>query len=412
MQRLMCWLVLIAMTINVHAKEPHWNQFRGGHGDGKAVTANPPVDIGEDKNVKWKIPMPGKAWSSPVVWEDQIWLTNAPEDGKKLSAVCVDANTGKVIHDILVFDNPNPPFCIPKNSYASCTPIVEAGRVYLHYGSMGTACVDTKTGKTIWSRRDIECDHFRAPASSPIIYNDLLIMLFDGADVQFVMAVDKLTGKTVWKTDRTINFGTDNGDRKKAYCTPSVITHNGQEMLICPAAIATEALDPKTGKLLWTVYFGGMNASARPLYHDGHVVVTNGMGGMTVIKPDGSGDITKSAIAWSERKGVAKKSSQILIGNDLYMISDSGVGSCRDLKTGKVYWDERLGRGAYAASPILASNRIYFFSESGSVVVIKAGREPKILSQGKFDDGFMASPAVIGDALILRTKSHLYRVEE
>lgn len=403
-------VALLSLVTTAHGVE-NWPEFRGPTADGHAKGSNPPLQFSEMSNVKWKTPMPGKAWSSPVVWEKQVWLTNAYEDGKKLYAVCVDADTGEVLKNMLVFDVPKPQFCHPYNSYASPTPAIEEGRVYVHFGAHGTACIDTKTFDILWTNRELECDHFRGPGSSPIIYKDQLILQFDGFDLQYVAALDKTSGKILWKTPRAINYGTDNGDYKKAYCTPAIIEHDGRQQMICPAAIATEALDPDSGKRLWTVYHDGMNASARPLYGHGLVFITNGMGKMVSVRPNGSGDITADNVAWESGKQIPKKSSLILLGDLLFMMNDSGVCSCVEAKTGKIIWSERL-KGQFDASPLYADGRIYFFSKDGKVPVIAAEREYKLLAENELDDGFMASPAVQGDALILRTTSALYRVEK
>ena len=387
-----------------------WNQFRGPGGEGK-TDADLPLEFGEGKNVTWKTSMVGKAWSSPVVWDNQIWFTNTEEDGHKLRAVCLDAKSGKVLHNKLVFDIAKPQKSpVAMNSYASPTPVIEQGRVYVSFGAHGTACLDTKTASVIWQRQDKElyCDHFRLPASSPILHNGLLYLIFDGADRQFVAALEKKNGKTRWLHKRAFDFGTDNGDRKKAYGTPSVIKVGKGQQLITPAAVATEALDPATGKLLWTARTGGMNASGLPQYGHGLVFVNNGMGSMSAIRPDGKGDLEA---AWSTRRNIPKKSSMILHGAHLYMVADTGVASCLDAKSGKALWSERLGAGQFAASPILAKGRLYFFGMDGDVVVTKAATEFKVLARGKFTDGFMATPAVTGKALILRTKSAVYRVE-
>jgi outer membrane protein assembly factor BamB len=399
-------LCFLAGTATISAED--WNQFRGAAGNGKAL-AKLPLEFSESDGLAWKVPLPGKAWSSPVIWKKQIWVTNALPDGHKLWALCFDLETGKKIHDILVFDVAEPQFCIAKNSYASPTPVIEEGRIFVSFGAHGNACIDTATGKTIWERRDLQCNHHRAPASSPVPYKDLYILHFDGFDKQYVIALDKKTGETRWTHQRAFDFRTDNGDRKKAYGTPSVITHKGLTQLIAPAAVATESLDPLTGKLLWTVYTGGMNASARPLYGHGLVFITNGMGRMSAVRPEGKGELPGKNIAWASKRGVPKKSSLILDGKLLFMVSDLGVASCVDAETGKAHWTERLG-GNYAASPIFAGGRIYFFNEDGDIPVIEAGKTFKLLARNKLADGFMASPAISGDSLILRTKSNLYRI--
>lgn len=408
--RFMMALGFLCLTTQLAADTGNWNQFRGPNANGWASDANPPVEFGEDQNVTWKTAIEGKAWSSPVVWDDTIWLTNAPEDGKQMFAVAVDSGSGKILHNIKVFENEEPQYCHSMNSYATPTPVVEEGRLYVHFGVHGTACVDTSSGKVLWSRRDLPCNHHRGPASSPIVDGDRLVLLFDGFDVQYVVALDKHSGKTIWKTPRTFDYGTDNGDRKKAYCTPAIISVAGRPQLITPAAVATEALDPKSGKLLWTVRHGGMNASARPVFDGKILFVTNGMGKMVAVRPQGTGDISDN-IVWDSGKGIPKKSSLLLIDGLLYMVSDDGIASCVEAATGEKVWTTRLG-GSYAASPVYAGGRIYFSSIEGVVHVIEPGRKFKSLAKNTFDAGFMASPAVVGNALILRTKTHLYRVEK
>ena len=386
--------------------ESNWPEFRGPSGDGHAAEASLPVAI-DDSVVLWQTPIHGKGWSSPVVWGDQIWLTTATEDGTRMSALCVDRATGKVIHDLVLLENEDPAFCHPMNSYATPTPVIEQGRVYIHFGSYLTSCFDTESGKVLWERRDLECDHHRGPASSPILYDGKLFLAYDGFDVQYVVALDKQTGETVWKRDRKIDYETDNGDMKKAYCTGQVIDVNGVKQLVYPSAVATIAYAPETGETLWTVYHDGMNASARPVYVDGLVFITNGMGAMVAVRPDGSGDITGTHIAWSAERGVAKKSSLLWVDGLLYMNSDDGVVSCRDPETGEIHWQKRAG-GEYAASPIYADGRIYLFSVDGDVLTIEPGKTFKALAETKLGDGFMASPAVVGDTMILRSKSTLY----
>jgi outer membrane protein assembly factor BamB len=396
----------------------NWPEFRGPTGDGHSDAVGLPTRWSENENIKWKVAIHDKGWSSPVIWGSQIWLTTATADGHKLFVMCVDRDTGKILHDIKLFDVEKPGFCIPTNSYASPTPIVEAGRVYVHFGTYGTACLDTATGRTLWSRRDLPCDHFRAPGSSPILYGDSLFVNFDGFDVQYVVALDKATGKTRWKSDRNIDYGTDNGDLKKAFGTPKVIQVNGQAQLISPSAVATIAYDPVNGHELWKVYHGGMNAAARPLFGDGRVFITTGDRGspgewhrLFAIRPDSHGNVTKTSVLWTSDKGVPARSSLLLVNDLLFMVSDNGVVSCLEAKNGKELWQHRVGR-TYYASPICAEGHLYFFDDGGNSHVLEAGREPKVLAHSHLDAGCMASPAVAGKALFVRTKTHLYRIEQ
>jgi outer membrane protein assembly factor BamB len=411
-------IIVCAFSLTQALAGDNWPEFRGPNGDGHSDSVGLPVRWSESENIKWKVAIHDKGWSSPVIWGNQIWLTTATADGHKLFVMCMDRETGKILHDIKLYDVEKPGFCIPTNSYASPTPVIEAGRVYVHFGTYGTACLDTNTGQIIWSRRDLPCDHFRAPGSSPIIYGDSLFVNFDGFDVQYVVALDKATGKTRWKSDRSIDYGTDNGDLKKAYGTPKVIQVNGQAQLISPSAVATIAYDPADGHELWKVYHGGMNAAARPLFGDGRLFLTTGDRGspmewhrMLAIRPDGHGDVTKTNVLWSQDKGVPARSSFLLVGDLLFMVSDNGVVSCLEAKSGKEVWQQRVG-GTFYASPIHVEGRLYFFDDAGDSNVLKAGREPKVLAHNHLDAGCMASPAVAGKALFVRTKTHLYRIEQ
>lgn len=410
MRRLALFFAL-ALLCSPLAAADHWPQFRGPDGDGIAE-AQLPVEFGEDQNVKWKIPIHGKAWSSPVIWEDQLWLTTATEDGKQMSAICVDRHSGKVLRDIVVFENENPRFAHPTNSYASCTPVIEEGRIYVHFGSYGTAAIDTETGKKIWERRDFECNHWRGPGSSPILFKDKLIVAYDGYDHQFVTALDKGSGKTIWNEDRNIDYGTDNGDRKKAYSTATVINHKGRLQVISPSATDTISYDPNTGSELWRVHHGGMNAAARPLYKHGMVYIAAGSGPLSLIavRPDGSGDVTDTHIEWGFGKSVPHRPSQIIQGDLMFMIDDKGVASCINAKTAKVMWQQRIG-GEYRASPILASGHVYCFSMDGQVTVLAAAEQYKLVATNQLGTGFQASPAVAGNSLYLRSLSDLYCIE-
>jgi len=389
----------------------NWPQYRGQHADGSTPVAGLPVTFGEAENVLWKTPVHGKAWSSPVVWDRQIWMTTAAKDGSELGAVCVDAESGKIVHDVVVFKIDKPQFCHPMNSYGTPTPVIEKDRLYVHFGRYGTACLDTATAKTLWTRQDFLCDHFRGPASSPIVAGDLLVLTYDGIDVQFLVALDKATGKTVWKRDRNIQYDTDDTDYHKGYSTPAVITVGGQPQLVSPSAGATIAYVPNTGEEIWRVRSGGMNAAAVPLFGNGLVYVTSATGGFQLfaVRPDGRGDVTDTHVAWKFTKNVPTRPSQILLGERLFMISDAGVISCVNAKSGECVWQKRLG-GAFSASPLLAGGRVYFFGEAGEVPVVAATDEYKLLASNQLGDGFMASPAVYDNSLILRSRTCLYRI--
>ena len=372
-----------------------------------------PTTFSETENVRWKTPIHGKGWSSPVVWGNQIWLTTAPEDGKQMFAVCVDLKSGQILHDIKLWDIDKPQFCHPYNSYASPTPAIEEGRVYVHFGAHGTAAIDTATGEKVWERQDLPCNHFRGPGSSPIIVDNLLVLTFDGFDYNYLVALDKHTGNTVWKRDRNIDYGTDNGDYHKAFSTPQVIEAAGRRQLISPSAGATIAYDPTTGDELWRIRSGGMNASARPLYSEetAYCIAPDGGFGLFAFKPEGTGDIT-SQVLWKIKKNIPSRGSPILLDGLLYLSNNvGGIMSAIDAKAGQTVWTNRHG-GNITASPVYADGKIYFFDEEGTAPVLEPGTEYKLLADNHLDDGCMASPAIVGHALIVRTKKALYRIEK
>ena len=398
----------LVLLVTVASAGDRWPEFRGPSGNGRADAEQIPLQWSETKNIRWKTAIHGKGWSSPVIWGDQVWMTTAPEDGKELFAVCVHRVSGKVLHDLKIFSIEKPAFCHAFNSHASPTPAIEAGRLYVHFGSAGTACLDTATGKVLWQRQDLPCDHFRGSGSSPIIHEGLLILTFDGFDSQYVIALDKHTGKTVWKRDRDIQYSTSDGDYKKAFSTPAILQVAGRSELISPAAEATIAYDPATGAELWRVIHGGMNVSSRPVFGNGLIYLTSGFPmQLLAVRQEGNGDRTKDGIAWKSSKGVPTRSSLLLVDDLLYMVTDGGIASCVKAQTGEQLWQQRLG-GSFSASPLFAAGHLFFADEDGKTHVLAPGPTFKSVAVNQLDAGCMASAAVVNQALFLRTKTHLY----
>lgn len=403
----------------------NWPEFRGPEGNGRAPRqARLPVTWSENNHVRWKTAIHDKGWSSPVIWGNQIWMTTATEDGTRLFAVCVDAQNGKVLHDLLVFEVETPQYCHKFNSYASPTPAIEEGRVYVTFGSPGTAALDSHTGKVLWTRRDFECNHYRGAGSSPILYGDLLILHFDGSDHQYIVALDKYTGKTIWRVNRSIDFqdlGPDGkptleGDLRKAFATPQVVTFQGRTMLISQGAKAQYAYDPLSGKEFWRFEERSCHsASGRPLLGNGLLYMTCGFsrGTLLALRPDPQDPTRPPSEVWKVNRSMPSKPSPLLVDDLIFVVDDGGLASCLDAMTGKEIWRERIG-GNYSASPLHAptTGLLYFFSEDGKTTVLKAGRMFEKVAENRLESGFMASPAVLGNALILRTRTHLYRIEE
>jgi outer membrane protein assembly factor BamB len=357
-----------------------------------------------------------------VIYGKQIWLTSATKDGRELFALCIDRDTGKIIRDWKLFDVAQPQFVHPFNTPASPTPVIEEGRVYITFGSAGTACIDTKNFRVLWERRDIECNHFRGAGSSPILFQNLLLMHFDGSDRQFVMALDKWTGKTVWQTRRSIDFQdldkngkpADDGDQRKAFSTPQVERINGRWEMISLGAKAAYSYDPFTGRELWRVEERGQHsASTRPVLGLGMIFFPTGFptGQLFAVRTGGEGLITDTHVAWKVKRGVSNKPSILLVDDLIYMIGDTGIASCIDAKTGEQVWQHRIG-GEYSASPLYADDRLWFFSEDGKTTALKPGRVFEQAGENRLEEGFLASPAIAGKAFYLRTRTHLYRIEE
>ena len=397
----------------------NWPEFRGPSADGHSDATGLPLEFGEGSHVKWKTAIHGKGWSCPVIWGSQVWLTTATEDGTELSALCLDKDSGKILFDKLLFKVGTPQFCHKFNSYASPTPVIEEGRIYVNFGSPGTACLDTKTGAKIWERADFVCNHYRGAGSSPIVWNDLLIMNFDGSDFQFMVALDKKTGKTVWKVDRSVDYKDldetgkpkAEGDLRKAFSTPRVIEVNGQPVLLSSGAKAHYGYDPRTGKELWRLDDPTHHSAAtRPVVGFGMAFITAGFsrGAVYAVKLGGSGTVEPT---WQLTKGAPNKPSLLLIDDLLYMINDGGVATAVEAKTGDVVWTERVG-GNFSAAPLYADGKIYLCNEEGKITVLAPGRQYKVLAENHLDSGIMAAPAAAGKALYIRTKTDMYRIEQ
>jgi outer membrane protein assembly factor BamB len=398
-----------------------WPDYRGPNGDGISSATGLPLTWSESENVVWKTPIHGRAWSSPVLSDKHVWLTTATPDGKALSVITVDRESGKILRDLKLYEVEDPQFVHAFNTHASPSPLIDGDRVYIEFGSYGTACLKEATGELIWSRRDINCNHFRGAGSSPIIWQDLLILSRDGSDAQYLIALNKMNGETVWKTARSTDFKDldqngkpqREGDFRKCFSTPIVYRHEGQERLFSPGAKAGFAYDLRSGKELWTFTYASHSSSSRTIFGHGMLFVNTGFGrpDLLAVRPGGSGDVTDSHIVWKLTKGAPKKPAPLLVGDHLVLVEDKGVVSRVDAKTGEVLWQERIG-GNHSASPVLVDNRIYFFSEEGKTAVISAGAAFEKLAENSLPDGFMASPAIGGKAFYLRSKKALYRIEQ
>lgn len=407
--------ISLASCLVIEANE-QWSQFRGHYGNGIIKSTSAPINWSDNTNIDWKTPIHDRGWSSPVIWNDQIWMTTATKEGNKMYAICVNKLSGKIEHDIHVFDVKSPQAITNENTYASPTPVVEEGRVYVHFGTYGTACISTKDGQILWKRRDLNCDHEigAGPASSPFIYNNFLIFNVDGRDVQYVIALNKETGETAWKTNRSVDFSDVQVNQRKAYGTPFIIPRGNSNQMVSIGAKGVYSYDPENGKELWKAEHRGWSIAPRPVYGEGLVftMIDRDRPEMWAIKPNGSGDITETHIEWKETKRMPPRASPIIIKGLLFVVDRNGYISCIEAKTGKSIWQKRM-KGRFSASPILANNLIYFFNEDTVCTIIKPTRELEIVAENKLSsDKLMATPAFDENSIYIRTENNLYRIKE
>ncbi|WP_442507347.1 PQQ-binding-like beta-propeller repeat protein [Novipirellula sp. SH528] len=437
-------MLAIALITSTHLTsafaESPWPQFRGISGDGIVAGQSIPLHFSETENVTWKTELPGKAWSSPVIADGTIWLTtaieNMPNDDERiallkqkeveakkykevaiaksisLKLLAVDFASGKLLHTIDLAEIEAPDAIHSLNSYASPTPVIDGEHIYCHFGTFGTFCVDRTNRQIVWNRT-LPLEHGVGPGSSPFIFRDRLVLIQDGMDRQYVTALDKATGETSWETDRP-ELEAPSGEMKKSYSTPIAITDKqGREQLICMGSQWIVAYNPSDGSEIWKVYHGkGFSVVPRPVYGDGVVYFCTGFGKpmLIAVNVEGSGDVTDSHILWQVKKGIPAKPSPVLHDGLLYVIEDSGVASCFDVKNGEEVWKQRIG-GKYSASPVLVGGHLLIGSHEGKVTLIQPGSEGKIVAENEVDGQIMASPAVVDNALILRTDKALYRIE-
>ena len=427
--------ILFAYFADLASIKADWLQWRGPMGQGIADQSKVPIEWSETKNIAWRAQLPGRGWSSPLIDGNQVWVTAAHEtvaseeqskerlkantgsqplivlSELRIHAICIDKETGEIIKDIEVLRKKDPQWIHKTNSYASPTPIIEDGRMYIQKGSYGSACLDLKSGKVMWQNQDLWVMHENGPGGSPLIWHDLLIFHMDGSDKQFIVAIDKNTGKVIWKTKRSGKMH-DNPQLKKAYGTPVIVRLQGRDVVVSPAANWLYGYEPVTGDELWKLEYGSLGFSIVP-----KPVIGNGMIfiGTSYMRPQMLGiDVSKPQprIAWSCKRSVPAISSPLLIGEELYFVSDSGgMVTCLDAKTGVERWRERIG-GNHGSSPTFVGGRILFHSKEGETVALKPGREFKILARNKLDGEHHASAAISDNSIFLRTEKALYRISE
>lgn len=390
-----------------------WPEFRGptrdGHSDAKGLA----VKWSPEKNVVWKTPLPGKAWSSPIVAGGRIYLTNAvaakdendPHDARSLRVLALDAVSGKLLWDTGIFSVADPISAggHPKNSFASPTPIFENDRIYAHFGHLGTACVGSD-GKVIWKTQELAYKPVHGNGGCPVIVDDLLIFNVDAQENPCVVALDKNSGQLRWRVARE-----SDAKKKFSFCTPQLIEVNGKRQLITPGSNVVSALNPLDGAEIWRARYEGYSVVPRPVYAHGLIFMSTGFDRPVAlaIKPTGTGDVTDTHVVWRIDRQAPHTPSMLVVGDDVFMVADKGLVTCADAKTGAIHWQERVA-GPCSASPLYAEGRIYILDERGAGYVIKASRRLELLATNNLAEPTFASPAVSGKNLIIRTQAAVY----
>jgi len=416
---------LVAMAAAVKAQD--WQQFRGPAGNGVAADANPPLEWSQTNNIAWKVSTPGRGRSSPIILGQRIYLTTALETGVQrvningddmqkathvsLGALCLDRHDGKLLWQVTLYEIDNPPSVHWQNSWATPTPVIEPGRLYCDFGTFGTACLDAQTGKELW-RANLPTDHMVGPGSSPTLWQDLLLLVRDGIDTQYVAAVEKQTGRTKWRTERPPLTG--GNQSRKAFTTPLIVNTTGGPQAIITCAQWVVSYAPDTGKELWRIKHGkGFSFGTEPVSGNGLVYVGTGLFHPQVwaIRLDGHGDVTQTHVAWKSDNKAPSMSSPVLAGDEIYWVADTGTACCSDSKSGELLW-QKLISGTHLTSPLCAGGRVYFFERSGKTTVFKAARQMEQLAQNMLPGPLIATPAFVGPAIYLRTDEALYCIRE
>ena len=405
MKRALTFFLLLSANFLISGD---WPEFRGPDAQGDAGAVNLPVEFGPGKNLKWKVAVPGAGWSSPVIVGGRIYLTTANMKGAGLSlaALCLDARTGRMVWNQTLFSVIKSPRMHRKNSQASPTPIVKGQRLFVHFGHMGTACLDLN-GKPIWKNDAIKYPPVHGNGGTPVLVNGKLIFSCDGASNPFVIALNAQTGKTEWRTPRKTN-----AKKKFSFSTPLAVKSGDKTQVLLPGSNMIGAYDHESGKEIWRITYNGYSVIPRPVAGHGMVFFSSGFDRPVAmaVRLGGHGDVTASHLTWTIKKSAPHTPSMLLEGDELYMVSDGGIASCVDAKRGTVYWNERLG-GSYSASPILAGGKIYFVSEAGVANVISIGKKFKLLAKNDLGERSLASPAVADGALFIRTAKHLWKFQ-
>jgi outer membrane protein assembly factor BamB len=420
MKRTLFLIQTLLFTLGIFAQDVNWTHFRGSEMNGHATVDKAPLHWSDSTSVIWKTAVKGLGWSSPVVYDRQVWVTSATKDGKEMFAICYDLYSGKQICDLTVFTPTEIQRIHGTNSYATPTPCIEEGYVYVHFGGFGTACIDTKSFEIVWKRTDMPCEHMQGPASSVILHKDLLIVHLEGTSNPYVAALNKKTGETIWKSIRPSDvYDKVEPVYRKSYQTPIVVRVNNRDLLISNSAQMCFAHDVNTGEVIWTVFYGYDSTVSQPLFYNGLVFVNSGwifldntpfFTRQFAIDPNGIGDVTKTHVKWMYEDLVPQIPTPLIVDGKMYFVHDRGMVSCIDAMTSKPIWKHELD-GNFNASPVYAAGNIYFFNVKGGCTIIMPGNEYREIAKNNVNETVKAVPAFTNAGMVLRTEKNLMLIK-
>ncbi len=420
-------IALLALgTLAAGAAADDWPGWRGPTGQGQCAEKNPPLTWGPSENVRWKVPLPDAGSSTPAVWGDRVFVTQAAEKtvwpprgsnggvalARKRSLLCFARADGKllwqkdVIHEAEESTHPTNPFC-------SASPATDGERVIVSHGSAGLHCYDF-SGKELWRVAVRRMEHIWGNASSPILYQDLAILWCGPGEYQALLAVNKRTGEKAWQHDEPLP-GSARPGYAGSWSTPIIVKVNGQDQLLLSAPGLFKGFDPKTGKELWSCAGLGSLVYTSPLYADGVAVAMSGFSGPALaVKLGGSGDITKDRL-WHHPRAPQRIGSGVIAVGHAYILEDSGAAHCFELKTGQELWEQQMqqrpGGGAWG-SMVHAAGRLYVTNRGGTTLVFAANPKFELLASNRVGEHTDASLAFSNGEIFVRTYKHLWCIGE
>lgn len=413
-------VLILTILISCSSEKQNWTHFRGSNMNGLAEVETAPLNWSDTENVVWKVSTKGLGWSSPVIYGDQVWLTSADREGNEFYTLCYDFETGNLLDEKTIFTDEDPQRIHGTNSYATPTPCIEDGFVYVNYGNFGTACINTENFEVVWKREDMPCKHMQGPASSLILHKNMLIVHLEGTEDPYVAALDKKTGETIWKSVRPAEiYDLLEPVFRKSFQTPIVIEEDGKELLISNSSFLCFAHDVNTGEVIWTIEYGYDSTVSQPLFYDGLVYVNSGwifldntpfFSRQYAVDPTGTGDVTKTHVKWMYEDEVPQIPTPVIVDGKMYMVHDRGMATCLDPKTAEVIWKEEL-EGNFNASPIYAAGNIYFFNVKGECTIIKPADTFQLVAENDIKETVKTIPAFVENKMVLRTEKFLYLIQ-